>query len=541
MVAVSELQFAIMSPDMLGGSRADFPSIRLSNAYLPESSNVYPRYGEIHRMKGRQPDLLDNAGDAVATPDANPIIKYHTHYTIAGEQRFFGATTRNIYIWDTATKAWSLRYNASADTEHWSLVSFSGKVLATNGIDVVKFWDEDSPATLFASLGSDNGLDLDGTGTYLTSAKYLGTYENYVFVGYTVEAGVTLPFRGRWCSLGDETDWDETGGGDTGAKDFLSGDQNSQDFLKGFGTEGTEFQYMIVFKDRSIHRGWLVTEDTVFNWAPKFSNVGLLATDSVVKDKNSRVYFLASDRKIRELTSGIISQGIDPIVRDIHPTLAEFASATYIDELDLVWFSVPIGDDATGNNRIFSLKPDGGDEDPLSWSVMTFPVRAFGDFSRQDVYTIDTIPFDTIDTIGWPTIDTVENVVGFPLDMASDYSGFSYSLHANENDAGAAFTGSAVISTDLAEKVGLGFFKRISFIQLYFRSEGSGTVLIEFKRDDEANWQSLDSVSLTDTADIIRREVYPDIRARNYKFRFSATNAFRLIGMIFRYEPDGER
>lgn len=130
---------------------------------------------------------------------------------------------------------------------------------------------------------------------------------------------------------------------------------------------------------------------------------------------------------------------------------------------------------------------------------------------------------------------------GTMLFVCSDYSAYSFQLMRSETDDGETYTAYFVISTDLTEKQGLAFYKRILDLHLYFMSEDSGTATIEVKRDNEASWQSVGSVSLTGTADIIIKHLAPDIRAKTFLFKISASNFFRFLGVLFEYIPEDLR
>lgn len=530
-VAVTQQEFGVLVPDLMGLLAEDAPSIRLSAAFSPESENVFGRYNMIERMRGQLKELLDVSNDQVKTPDAKTIIQYHLHTNTNSELSLFGATESHIYVWSGSALEWQLRFTTSAVCTHWSIVSFNQKVIATNFVDKVLVWSDSSPGSNFEPLDSASGLDISDGTSFLTQAKYVFVHENRVFVGYTVENGNTLPFRIRACSLGDETDWDVAGSGDPFDKDLVGAN-----FVKGFAQYGSQVKYIIVFTDGNVHQGWEVQDDSVYNWSLLLDNVGLLATDSIVTDKQGLLYFIGSDYAIRELRAGIVSDRIDITIKSINFTYQDFISSTYIDEYDLIWWSIPSGDSATGNNKIISFNPR-----TKRFSTMTFAIRAFGSYKRQSVFTIDTLPYDSIDGISQPEIDSVENVAGFPLDLASDYSGFTYAAHQAENDRGSEYTGKIVHSTPFNSD--LKRFKRLSHLQLYFKTEGSGTVLVEIKRDQEANWQSLGSVDLTDddAPEFIRRNLYPDLRARDWLIRISGTNRFRYLGLIGTYEPDGDR
>lgn len=124
---------------------------------------------------------------------------------------------------------------------------------------------------------------------------------------------------------------------------------------------------------------------------------------------------------------------------------------------------------------------------------------------------------------------------GTALFIAADQSGYSYQLMRAETDDGETYTAYFVISTDLTEKQGLAFYKRILDLHLYFMSESSGTATIYVKRDSEAEWQTVGTVPLTGTEDIIIKHLAPDIRAKHFLFKISANNFFRFLGILFEY------
>lgn len=124
---------------------------------------------------------------------------------------------------------------------------------------------------------------------------------------------------------------------------------------------------------------------------------------------------------------------------------------------------------------------------------------------------------------------------GTDLFICADLSGYSYQLMKAETDDGEEYTAYFVISTDLTNKQGLAFYKRILDLHLYFMSESEGTATIYVKRDNEAEWQTVGTVSLTGSADIIVPHLAPDLRAKVFLFKISAKNFFRFLGVLIEY------
>jgi len=130
---------------------------------------------------------------------------------------------------------------------------------------------------------------------------------------------------------------------------------------------------------------------------------------------------------------------------------------------------------------------------------------------------------------------------GTLINICSDYSGYTYKLMRSETDDGETYTAYFVISTDLANKQGLSFYKRILDMDLYFNNEDSGTATISVKRDNETSWVSLGSVSLAGDDDIIIKHLAVDVRAKHFLFKISASNHFEFLGVLFQFIPIGMR
>lgn len=538
MPVATERQFGIF--DAIQGIREDIPSIKINKAYsVKDSVNVHLRYGRTQRMQGRLRDILDNSNDRVQTTDANPIIRYHRHFSSDGTEYLFCATKAHIYLWSQSAGSYSTMLTCASDCELWDIVSYKGLVVVTNFVDKIQYWDETTPATTFAVLDNASGLDTDGGTTYVTKAKYLTTYENRILIGFTVEGGTTYPRRVRSCSVNDETDWQSTGGsGDAYSTDFSEG----EGLLKGFGhyLQG-DANLLVVFKDdlKSTHYFmWIVEADTVFETQRISNTGGLLATHSVVNDVEGNLYYIGADYNVRKLRFGPISRAIDISIKAINQTYQDFIDATYISEYNELAWTIPGGSSSTGNDIVirYHLEED-------IWEIDNFVVAAWGNYSRQSSWTIDTIPYATIDGIGWATIDSTEAIAGFQLDLCSDYSGYTYDYHSSENDDQSAFTSALALSTDLSEKGSLGIFKRCQAMRWYFNAKSSGSVTIMFKEDEEVSWQTLGSISMVsaDNAKIVIVDMADfDIRFRAGLLKIEGSVAFEFLGVIFSFDYDGE-
>jgi len=130
---------------------------------------------------------------------------------------------------------------------------------------------------------------------------------------------------------------------------------------------------------------------------------------------------------------------------------------------------------------------------------------------------------------------------GTKIQLAGDYSGYVDQMHASEQDLGVNYKGYFVLSTDLADKQGLAFYKRLLYLTNYFKKETSGTVKIYVKCDSEADWREIGEVDLTGSEDILMEDLGIDELGKHFLIKFEGENIFRYIGTIFWYLVQGVR
>ena len=473
---------------------------------------------------------------------ATPVLAYHRHIRQGtGTEHLLLGTKYHILLWLNSNKSLTVKWTTvdPANVFRWEFTDHLRNVVTTNNSDFVLWWNVDtSVSNAFAALDNADGIDYEGTANRLTKCKHLTSYERYLILGYTTEAGTVYPQRERWAGLatgGSTIDFDENGSSDAGAKEFTT----TSGFLMGFARHGDD---LVISKEDSMHRSWLVTADTVFEWEEYTLKVGNLSADGLVNDKAGRLYWIASDLTIREInTPQPISTAVDITVKGLNTAQSEFIQGTYIDEFEEIWWALPGGGSDT-NDTIVAFHPDSGRS-----FIYKIPVRAFGDFTQQEAFTYDTLPYDTYAAWGaeWLIYDTKRNVVGFPLDLASDYLGNTFDLHRADKDDGSDFVGSSIISTTLTVPKSLHLFKRINNgVDLILNRKSSGSVTLYAKRDTERSWQLLGTASLTDSnePETVIVHIPFDIRGKSFQFKHESPDSMELLGMIFReFEYDDSR
>lgn len=479
---------------------------------------------------------------------ATPAIRYHRHVKEnTNTEYILAGTAYHIFLWTYSDRSLTVKHTCASACSRWEFIDHMRDVYATNNIDKVVWWNvDDSAANDFAVCDNANGLDIDGGTTYIVKAKHIYSFESGLMVGFVTDSnGEVWPQRVIGATIeskGSTVDFQYSGGsGNAWKKDFY----NTPAFLMGFAKWGNN---IIVgtgpdAKTARIYRGWLTTQSIPFEWHEETLKVGPLSGDTFCNSKDGRLFFLASDMTVRELNAPeSIAKNIEPTIRGLNTEFTEYAQATFIDQFNSIALAVPSGSSET-NNKLLIMDVDKG-----TWFEQDIPVRCFGAYTQQAVYTYDTLPYDTYADWGaaWLIYDTDVNVVGFGLDIVSDYSGNTFSLFRADKDDGSVITGNMIFATSLdPQRATINRFKRVNNgIDFYFNRENSGSVAIELRRDHEATWQSVGDVSLVDTdlPEIVVVHVVCDIRAKFFEFQLSSDDYFEMVGFSFsEFELEGTR
>lgn len=486
-------------------------------------------------------DLPDATIDGKIFAGATPVICYHT-YTKEDTQADYllVGTAYHVWYWDDTNKYLLLKFTSGSPSsvERMEMVTHLDRVYMTNNVDMVQWWDTTSLGNVFAKAGSASGILVTGS-TYIIKAKHIYSFESYLFLGFVTYTGNSIfPLRAHWSgrgTVGATLDFDAGGVSDTGYKDF----NRDPSQIVGFASKGTD---LIVAKGERMVRGWLVSEDTVFEWVEEAIKVGCISGKTLVNDRAGRLYWLASDFTLREMdTADPISFSVEKTMRTLNPSVAEFAQATYIDEFGEVWFAVPTEDSDT-NNLVISFNVN-----TTKIYLHDIPIRAFCGYRRQVIYGYDTLPYRTYEAwgIAWLVYDTKVNAIGYPLDIAADYNGNTFELHRGDKDDSATWTGTMVFSTTLTPGKSPYIYKRVANgIDITVNSKEAGTASISVKKDGEKSWSSVGTVSFTpsDEEEFVIVHVPFDKRARVFYIKIESSSDLEFIGAVFReFYMDGDR
>ncbi len=526
------MKFGILS-DVIG-VQDDIPQIKLPLGYATGDSEwVHYWHGTMRRLPGRYKLFVDADGNPVQAPDGFPVIHYHYHVTSAGTEYEMAFTKAHAYVWLGGSYTWDLLWTCGSNCLRWSTADFGKYVVATNNVDKVLSWDDSTPSTDFVELGGVNGIAIGGA-TYITKAEHVIQCEGYLVLMATTEAGTYRANRRTWCTWGDLTDWVRAGSGDAGYSD-LEGNQR----IKACGVYSVNgMTRLITFTQNAIYALWLTESDVVWAGTMLLKGVGCSAPDSVVSDGAGGLFYLATDQTIRQVFNpDPMSLDIDNTIRNLNPQLLKYSQAVYVPALNHLWWAVPSKPNSTGNDLvlIFNLTSQ-------TWHKAPMSIAAFGFWTGQVTYTIDSIPFDSIDQIAWPSIDWAGQTAEFPFLIASDYSGYGYTCLSGDSDIGLPYAAKMVLATDLAQSQALTEYKRLHGMWVYFLpTHGqSDKAAISIKGDEDDNYTTIGEVATYGSKPTVVAWLDCDMRFRSCEFKVEAGNDFRFVGVVFDYDFDGD-
>jgi len=485
---------------------------------------------------------------SVPAPDGNPILHYRTiEIDVSGSatEYVFGFTKAHAYLWSQSWSAWILKHTCASDATLWDSTQYFNEIVATNNVDPPLRWGVTTNALMSNDWGGNaaNG-PMHATDDYISKAKFVTTFKNYLIFGYYTITDSTVYGHGIiWNDLATITTWDS---GDAGAWSL-----EGNGVVNGFGRVGKS---LVVAKTKSMLYGWHVESDDIFQFDVANYGIGTDAPHSLVNDADDNLYFLGSDYKFYKFyTSGgfdEISALIAPRVRNINPNYASGIEGAYIELYGTLNWSVPYGSEATANNEQWRCIPK-----KWSWAIDSMAIIAYGKYSRDAGYTFDTHPYDTFDGIAWDSFDQSEQMAGFEPDLCSDSDGKTWALHSSEQDKGSDYTRYHEFETPLSNDPTFHIDKHLQCVDIIHRRESDGDLEVEVKRNTEANYTSVGTIDLTGATGLhtVDSLALPDvviqklsclssqIKGSQFNIKIKATNRFRLLGIIFYYTPMGIR
>lgn len=518
---------------------ADGDTIRVNGSTTTANNLIFtvdslPTTGSIVVVEA----ITTQAASGSVFVGTTPVMAYHRDVTPTSQTEYLLlATINHIFLWSFTDKSLTVKFTSlTPDTAtHWSIVTHLGDVYATNNVDLIQEWPVESSAVSdpFNNLGSADGVDIEDGLTFAVKARFLASFERYLFLFYITDNNSNVfPLSANHSSRGITTDFDINSAGDAQRVNFT----DTPDFLVGVGFW---LNNMIVFKQERHIRMTLVTDDSVWTIDEEELKVGAVSMDAIINDRAGRLYWLASDLAIHEIRTPIeVSALVDKTIKSLNTSVAEFAQMTFIDTFGTINLALAIGGSTT-NNKVISFDPGNANS-----FVQDIPVRAFGKYTRQETFTYDTLTFGNYADWGasWLIYDSQVNVVGFPLNLASDYNGDTFDMYQAELDNGQPMTRALVINTNMGQI----FPKKRINNGAYgiFRRQSSGSVSVYIKDEISSGWTLLGTMSLADlnNAEFVIVHLPFDVRFRNARFKFESTDRMEFVGVIFRdFEIEDDR
>lgn len=525
-------QYGILN-DILG-TRSGVPHTKLPKALMSSESRwVHYWRNAVRRMPGRSTAL-----EGVQTPDGNPIINHFRHVSLAGTEYLFVFTKAHIYWWDQSNEEFDVMFTCASDCTRWSVADMGQFIVATNDIDKVQYWDDDSPSSLFTNLGGANGIEY-ATGKFLTKAKYVIRHYNYIHLLSTTEDGTSYPYVDRWSDLGDVESWDQDGAGDANYRDL-----DKSVSIRGAGIyEVQGANQLIVFTDSLINAAYLTEDNNVYASSNILVGTGCLSDKSIVKTPDGHLWYLSLEvmsgtvdvRRVYDPNS--YSYDISPTLTSMHPTLRDFACGAYVGLYKEIWWCVPGDNDSTANDTVLSISAI-----TIGWNpIATMDIQSFGFYTQQTNTYINDLT-DFINDLTDP-INSYGSVAGNPIILASDADGYTWSLASGVQDKGVDYTGELVLASDFGQGQLINRNKRLHGMYVFLETKQgtSYTVTASVREGDVGEYTNIGNITLNGNGKTVRGYIRYNTRLRDGHFKFAATNDFDFLGVVFDFDITGVR
>lgn len=258
----------------------------------PDMSNCYVYEGRLAKRPGFAmfPSGMASLGSQIMGIFSTQDEENNTH--------LIACTLTGVKKYDFATNAWtSLTGTAltGGDTQWFSFETSQNSIVFCQGADKIQRHDISTVSTTYTVLNANAPI-----------TRYLTRFADRLISAYTVEGGVSKPFRVRRPVASDHTDWTGSGSGFT--------DQTEYPYhLRGIRKLG---EGMAVYTERSIH----MAERTGQGLAPyairvKTEGVGLYAERTLTPLPGSSGHVFMGNDDVY-VFNGIQERGVALPVRD---------------------------------------------------------------------------------------------------------------------------------------------------------------------------------------------------------------------------------
>jgi hypothetical protein len=231
--------------------------------------------------------------------------------------------------WDDATSGLTI---TAGDNNLFTWRTFNGKAYGTNNVDPPIKVTAATTASLWTSV------------TGLTDAKWIETFENYMFMANVLVSSNRKITRLYWSALNDAETWD--------AADFVEIGLDDGQEITGLQRLGDR---LVIFKERSIYIGLFTGDaDIPFVFKDTQSSVGAISGYSIQEVSNGLV-FLAQDGLyfFDGITSTKISDRVSTTIQGFVKNRYMVTSSGFQRESNRYWLSFTASGGST-NNRVLT-------------------------------------------------------------------------------------------------------------------------------------------------------------------------------------------
>jgi len=474
----------------------DSPSRFGFNAFVT-ARNLYIASDRIERDKGV-------SKFATNTLPAAPLW-IDEFVTKSGASRLVLITKDHFYEYDSVNDQWVQRTSSSLGSDDDSPVM--GVIWAPDDYylfachNYFKYWD----GTNFNDVASYNPLALV-------------VFDDRVLIGHTMEGGARHPHIIRWTVQGTFNDFTGTG---SGYYHLIE----TPDWIQSFLVMGDA---LVIYKERSI---WVATTSraTTFRFHLIVPYVGLAAPQLIAGSGDLHFFVgwdnvYAFDGRRAEPIGDVIRRKIFGPESVVNWDYIHRGWAMYVEELDEVWFALPVGDSEWPNFILrYCVHRD-------VWYTRDFPwtLSNYGFWTRTGVTTWDklTDPW-TEYTMTW---DSLLSTARIPVNLLarSDGQVEKYDYISTTDDG-------SVIEGEFETGDMVVVERRVRLLEIEVIAKGSELTLYA-SYDGGMTWKFLKTLKLAN--EVKTYSVFLNKTVQKFRLKGRSSKYFRLTGLTVYYREE---
>lgn len=462
----------------------------LPSTYLPEGyhfpQNMQYARGEMTKRHGKS--VLGGV-----SLGAHQILHLGIFEQTSGTVKLVRHTKKNVQVYNPVSGIWEdftgLDLTGS-DTDY-----YDHAVVAE--LDMYLFVNKriDAPRKM---LDATNSTLLGGSPPKASCVEYMTPY---VLMGDLEVGGNDFPYEIRWCDTGDPETW---AGGNAGGV-LLSDEPSSIRRIKKLKS------YAMVYKEKSLYRGYQVGSPDIFNFTCLSLGKGLYAPRCVADDGNFHYYMGLQDFYLND---GIRSESFGTPVREyifsrLNRSVNTACHAIHVEQYKEIWFFIA----TTGfslPNEVWKFNYD------LNfWYFDTVESSICSAMYKQTSFiTWDSTPRTWDEQVGnW---DKQSGVTDAPLPVFGFDDGFVGKLDENVVDDFEVAVDSHLDTKDYSGVLAGGLERDTRFLQVDVWARGD-SLRLYYSSDYGTTWNFVSENDLGPT--IEKSTFWFDVVAKHIRFR----------------------